>query len=135
MDFYALESQDGVRCTWNNIPPTKLQATRAVLPIGIHYSPYKDLENIATVEYDPLRCKCSAVLNPHCQVDFRSKFWICPFCSSRINFPAHYAQHITPEQLPAELMPQYSTIEYVQMHAQPVPIVFLYVIDTCLDKE
>ena len=134
MDFYALEAQDGVRCSWNNIPPTKLQATRAILPIGVHYTPYKDLENLPTVEYDPLRCKCSAVLNPYAQVDFRSKLWTCPFCSSRNSFPPHYAEHITPEVLPAELMSQYSSIEYIAKTTTQTPSVFLYVIDTCIEQ-
>lgn len=66
MDFHTLEGQDGVRLVWNNIPCTKLQATRWVLPIGVHYSPYRDLDNLATLEYNPIKCKCGSVLNPFC---------------------------------------------------------------------
>jgi len=43
--------------------------------------------------YDPVRCSttaCHAVLNPYCQVDFRSKLWVCPFCLTRNHFPPHY---------------------------------------------
>jgi protein transport protein SEC23 len=53
MDFYSLEAQDGVRLSWNNIPSTKLAATRSVLPIGVHYNPYRDLDNLVTLEYAP----------------------------------------------------------------------------------
>lgn len=86
-----------------------------MLPIGVHYTPYKDLENLALVEYEPLRCKCQAILNPYCQVDFRSKFWTCPFCSSRNPFPQHYAEHISEKNLPAEVQQAYSTIEYISL--------------------
>lgn len=44
MDFYQLEADDGIRMVWNNLPSTKLAATRAVLPIAAHYTPYKELE-------------------------------------------------------------------------------------------
>ena len=37
------------------------------------------------------------------------------------------------QSLPAELLEQYSTVEYVYTHAQKVPNVFLYLIDTCLE--
>lgn len=86
MDFYEIEAETGVRMVWNNLPPNKLAATRAVLPIGIHYSPYKDIESLKTVDYDPVTCKCGAILNPYCFVDFRNKFWVCPFCLNRNPF-------------------------------------------------
>lgn len=135
MDFYQMEAQDAVRLVWNNIPSTKLASTRAVLPVGVHYTPYKDLENLAIVEYEPLKCRCGVILNPYCQVDFRTKTWICPFCNSRIQFPQHYAQHINEQNLPAELMPNYSTIEYVSQQAKQIPNIYLIVIDTCVPVE
>jgi len=36
---------------------------------------------------------------------------------------------------PAELIPQFSTIEYTIMRATVPPPIFLYVIDTCMDEE
>ena len=44
MDFYSVEAKDGVRLSWNNIPPTKKVATRAILPIAIHYTPFCELK-------------------------------------------------------------------------------------------
>ena len=63
MDFYTLESKDCVRMSWNNLPSTKLETMRAVLPIGVHYTPFKETEEMP-MEYEPLRSPCGAVLNP-----------------------------------------------------------------------
>jgi protein transport protein SEC23 len=108
-----------------------------VAPFGALYSPLKKLPPQAAppeaLPYDPIRCNsCHAVLNPYCQVDFRSKLWSCPFCLSRNPFPPHYAEAITETNLPAELIPQYVTCEY-ELHTVPPsgPPCFLFVVDTC----
>ena len=135
MDYYALEAQDAIRFCWNNLPSSKISATRAVLPLSLLYSPGKDLENMALVEYEPLRCKCSAVINPFCQLDFRTKVWMCPFCGARNPFPQSYADFISETNLPAELIAQYSTIEYISTSTEKIPNVFLFVIDLCIPPE
>ena len=86
--------------------------------------------------YDPIRCNgCSAVLNPYVQVDYRTKLWACPFCMARNHFPPHYAENISETTLPAELIPQYTTVEYELQSIPAGPPVFLFVVDTCLDEE
>lgn len=131
MDFYSLENTDAIRFSWNNLPPSKMSQMKLVIPSCVLYSPNKDLESLALVEYEPLKCKCNAVVNPFCTVDFRLKSWACVFCGSRNNFPTHYAQHISEENLPAELIEGYSTIEYLQQKVEASPNVFLFLIDTC----
>ena len=75
-------------------------------------TPRKFLPDMPVVPYDPVRCKgCAACLNPYARVDFNGKLWICPFCYTRNHFPAHYAS-ISETNLPAELFPTYTTIEY-----------------------
>jgi len=71
---------------------------------------------------------------PRSQLDMRAKLWICPFCLSRNAFPPHY-KDISPTNLPPELLPKYSTIEYTLARPAQVPPVFLYVVDTCLEPE
>jgi len=68
------------------------------------------------------------------QIDIRGKLWICPFCLSRNAFPPHY-KDISNTNLPAELLPKYTTIEYTLSRPAQVPPVFLFVVDTCLDAE
>src|SRR5882762_11811473 len=68
------------------------------------------------------------------QIDIRGKLWICPFCLQRNAFPPHY-KDISNTNLPAELLPKYTTIEYTLSRAAQVPPVFLFVVDTCLDEE
>eukprot|EP00294_Goniomonas_avonlea_P013357 CAMPEP_0114556282 /NCGR_PEP_ID=MMETSP0114-20121206/9212_1 /TAXON_ID=31324 /ORGANISM="Goniomonas sp, Strain m" /LENGTH=677 /DNA_ID=CAMNT_0001741489 /DNA_START=307 /DNA_END=2340 /DNA_ORIENTATION=+ len=55
--------------------------------------------------------------------------WVCPFCLQRNHFPHHYAD-ISENNLPAELIPQYTTIEYQLPRALSGPPVFLMVVDT-----
>jgi len=62
------------------------------------YTPMKLIENMGLVEYPPVLCSsCKCVLNPHAQVDFRFKVWVCCICSTRNNFPPQYAQNISEE--------------------------------------
>jgi protein transport protein SEC23 len=60
--------------------------------------------------------------------------WICPFCLQRNAFPPHY-KDISNTNLPAELLPKYTTIEYNLNRTAQIPPIFLYVVDTCLDEE
>lgn len=49
-------------------------------------------------------------------------------------FPPQYAA-MTEQCQPAELIPQFSTIEYTITRAVVPPPIYLYVIDTCMDLE
>ncbi len=64
----------------------------------------------------------------------RGKIWICPFCLTRNQLPANY-KDISPSSLPHELLPKYSTVEYVLARPASVPPIFLFVVDTCLDED
>jgi protein transport protein SEC23 len=138
-DVTASEEMSGARLSFHCWPSSRLEATRCVAPIGALYTPLKKLPPSCTpptaLPYDPVRCAsatCHAVLNPYCQVDFRSKLWTCPFCLTRNHFPPHYAENITETNLPAELIPQYTTCEYeLQTVPDQGPPCFLFVIDTC----
>jgi len=136
MDFEAEEERDGLRWSWNVWPSSRLEGTRLVVPIGCMYTPLKD--NMPLLYYEPVTCKgtCrSCVLNPFCAIDVRSKIWVCPFCFHRNQFPPNYAD-ISETNLPAELIPRYTTIEYVLSRGQMTnPPVFLFVVDTCLPEE
>lgn len=75
------------------------------------------------------------ISNTCSSVDFRGKLWVCPFCFQRNPFPPNYAD-ISETNLPAELIPKYTTMEYVISRGQPLPPpVFLFVVDTCLVDE
>lgn len=47
-------------------------------------------------------------------------------------FPLIY---VSSTNLPTELLPQYTTIEYTLARPAPVPPIFLFVVDTCLDDD
>ncbi|KAM1175504.1 hypothetical protein ACFX13_028562 [Malus domestica] len=135
-EFLDLESQDGVRMPWNVIPGTKQESTNSVVPVSAIYTPIKPFPSMPVLPYAALRCRtCRSVLNPFSTVDYAAKIWICPFCFTRNHFPPHYAS-ISDENLPAELFPQYTTIEYDSSLEKPTtPPVFIFVVDTCMIEE
>ncbi|WRT66838.1 protein transporter SEC23 [Kwoniella shivajii] len=135
--FEDVEDKDGVRLSWNVWPSSRIEATRTVVPISALYTPLKEREDLPPVMYEPVTCKgsCKAILNPYCQVDVRGKMWICPFCLQRNPFPQHYHQDLSPNNLPPELLPKFTTIEYTLSRPAQIPPVFLYVVDTCVDED
>ncbi|OAY65983.1 Protein transport protein SEC23 [Ananas comosus] len=136
-EFLDLEAQDGVRMTWNVFPGAKQDAVSCVIPVASIYTPLKPIPNVPVLPYSPLRCRmCRAILNPFSIVDYIAKIWICPFCFQRNHFPQNYSS-ISEDNLPAELFPQYSTIEYESNPetGPTVPPVFLFVVDTCMIEE
>jgi protein transport protein SEC23 len=130
------EEQDGIRFSWNAFPSTRVEASRTVVPIGAIYTPLFNKLERTELAYEPVACKspCRAVLNPFCQVDMRGKLWICPFCLTRNNLPPGY-QQITPQSLPPELMPAFSTVEYTLARPAQVPPIFLFVLDLCQEED
>ncbi|KAL6191323.1 hypothetical protein ACLB2K_037714 [Fragaria x ananassa] len=131
------EGIDGVRMTWNVWPRTKVEASKCVIPLAACIAPIRFHTDIPTLPYAPLRCKtCSAVLNPFSRVDFTAKIWICPFCYQRNHFPPHYSL-ISETNLPGELYPQYTTVQYslpADSTSPPAPV-FVFVLDTCMIEE
>ncbi|KAI0667265.1 copii coat protein [Trametes maxima] len=136
MNFEDVEERDGVRLSWNVWPSSRIEATRTVVPISALYAPLKPREDLPEILYEPVTCKppCRAVLNPYCQIDIRGKLWICPFCLQRNAFPPHY-KDISNTNLPSELLPKFTTIEYTLSRGAAVPPIFLFVVDTCVDEE
>ncbi|CAK9297006.1 unnamed protein product [Gordionus sp. m RMFG-2023] len=131
------EERDGIRFSWNMWPNNRLESTRMVIPLGALYTPYKEKSFLPPIMYDPILCSrnnCRAVLNPYCQVDFCSKIWVCNFCFQRNPFPPNYAG-ISEQQMPAELLPQFTTLEYSLTRETPTLPVFLYVVDLCINQE
>ncbi|KAK9501924.1 hypothetical protein O3M35_012557 [Rhynocoris fuscipes] len=109
------EERDGIRFTWNVWPSSRLEATRLVVPVACLYQPLKERYDLPPILYEPVQCTrntCRAILNPMCQVDYRAKLWVCNFCFQRNPFPPQYSA-ISEHHQPAELIPSFSTIEYI----------------------
>ncbi|KAI0761319.1 copii coat protein [Trametes elegans] len=136
MNFEDVEERDGVRLSWNVWPSSRIEATRTVVPISALYTPLKPRDDLPEILYEPVTCKppCRAVLNPYCQIDIRGKLWICPFCLARNAFPPHY-RDISNTNLPSELLPKFTTIEYTLSRSAAVPPIFLFVVDTCIEED
>ncbi|KAK3190203.1 hypothetical protein Dsin_029764 [Dipteronia sinensis] len=112
MDFTELEAIEGLRWSWNSWPPSKSDAASLIIPLSLLHTPLMQSSEIPILPYDPLICsKCGAVLNPYARVDYTSRIWSCPFCNARNPFPRSYSS-IAETNLPAELFPTYSSVEY-----------------------
>ena len=135
IDINKEESQNAIRMSWNILPANSMDLQRYIIPCGIHYTPLKKVDNLQLLEYEPVRCKtCKSILAPSFQLDFRSKSWMCPFCNTKNTFPRAYAQHISEENLPVELLPASTTIEYklnTKLSKKPV---FIFIIDTAIEE-
>lgn len=129
--FEQIEDVDGVRMSWNMWPGTRTEAARLVVPVGMIYTPLKHRVDLLTVGYEPVMCKCRGILNPYCQIDSRARMWTCPFCLQRNGIPSHY--DIGQPSLPPEL--QLGTMEYVLSKGAATPPIFLFLLDTCVEKE
>ncbi len=133
MQFVDFENKDGARLSWNVLPTNLADEKRLAVPLGLLYTPLKPIVGLGTVSYKPISCanqNCRAYLNPFCGVNYQTKVWNCPFCNSRSHLPEHYSG-ITPEQRPPEIIPQYTTIEYITENVQKPPA-FVFVIDTAM---
>ncbi|KAA3674284.1 protein transport protein SEC23 [Paragonimus westermani] len=128
------EANDGIRFSWNAWPISRLESAQCVIPIACLYTLFKERYDLPPINYEPVACnRCRGILNPYCPFDVRSRSWNCCLCGSRNNFPPQYAG-MTEEKLPAELMPQFTTLEYTIPKAPCVPPIFVFVVDTCIEE-
>lgn len=112
MDFVELEAIEGLRWSWNAWPTTKNEVTSLIIPLSIMCTPLMQSSELPILPYEPLVCaRCAAILNPYARVDYQSRIWGCPFCYNKNSFPISYSG-IGETNLPAELFPTYSTVEY-----------------------
>ncbi|KAF8563024.1 hypothetical protein P879_08197 [Paragonimus westermani] len=128
------EANDGIRFSWNAWPISRLESAQCVIPIACLYTLFKERYDLPPINYEPVACnRCRGILNPYCPFDLRSRSWNCCLCGSRNSFPPQYAG-MTEEKLPAELMPQFTTLEYTIPKAPCVPPIFVFVVDTCIEE-
>lgn len=142
MDFSELESATGLRFSWNIWPCSAEEAQKAEVPVSCLFTPLKSGEvdgksKIPLVEYAPVRCRSSGVfLNPYCHIDFMAKTWTCPITLQRNPLPPSYAEHITPDNLPSEMVNL--TMEYVipsNVSGGIFMPTIIFLVDTCLPQE
>ena len=140
VDWSALEACDGVRMSWNVVANSRAEMTKCVVPFGAVVTPLREIasEVAPRVPYECVRCKgCGGALNPYARVDFASKIWVCCLCHARNHFPPHY-NALSETNLPAELFPSYTTIEYAVPrggHGAGCGPGYLFVVDACAEEE
>ncbi|KAJ1404588.1 Zinc finger, Sec23/Sec24-type [Sesbania bispinosa] len=136
MDFVELEAVEGLRWSWNSWPVTS--KSELIIPLSIMCTPLMQAQatELPLLPYDPLLCtRCGAVLNPYARLDYQSRIWHCPFCSQRNPFP----RSIADTNLPAELFPTYTTVEYSPSSSSFLPPgigpAFVFVVDISTSED
>ena len=131
-----IDERNGLKFVWNILPNSRTDMTKIIIPLGFHYTPLIKNENIPLLEYDPLRCRnCNSVISPLFPFSVRGKKWECPFCNIQMIFPKNYSDFMTDENLPAELLPENSTVEYKLNKKECNFPVFLFLIDTSIEED
>lgn len=121
MDFVELEAIEGLRWSWNSWPASKTESSALIIPLGVMCTPLMQQAELPILPYEPVVCShCGAVLNPYARVEYTSRIWFCPFCHRKNSFPRSYAG-IGETNLPAELFPTYSVVEYAPGRKNPSP--------------
>jgi protein transport protein SEC23 len=135
IDFAQLEEVDGTRWTWLFWPTTKAAASQCVLPFACLFTPLRPLPNMPPpLPYPPVTSREGTVLNPYCSVDINARMWVCPFTFQRNQLPPQYAS-IPDNQLPSELIPEYTVVEYRLNRPPAPPPAFLFVLDTTVPEK
>lgn len=133
MNFEDREDKDGVRVTWNNVPKSKLQNQRNIVPLSTLYTPLNNKSKISCLDATCIsRCRqCKAFLNPYVTVNQQtSDIWYCQFCS----FGNRMSLSET-GTYPLPIQPELSTVEYTTGRQSKLPPIFWYVVDTCFEGE
>lgn len=120
-----------MRFSWNVIPSTSSEARKTVIPVAVMYTPIHAKPDLAVLPYDPVVCtngKCKAIMNPYCLIDIGTNFWVCRMCGQRNR--STYTD-VTPDNLPLELQPGNTTVEYILQKRATAPPIFVFVVDTC----
>uniref|UniRef100_A0A8B9F6Z6 Protein transport protein SEC23 n=1 Tax=Amazona collaria TaxID=241587 RepID=A0A8B9F6Z6_9PSIT len=99
------EERDGVRFSWNVWPSSRLEATRMVVPLACLLTPLKERLDLPPVQYEPVLCSR-------------------PTCKAVLN-PLWYEFHGWGCIMKCHLA----------YRGPQTPLVFLYVVDTCLEEE
>lgn len=132
----AIEEQNGIKFVWNLLPSNRNDMTKIVIPVGFHYTPIQKNEAIPLLEYDPLTCpKCKCAICPFFFYSVKAKVWECPFCRTKVGFPKAYADYISEEILPIELMPENTTVEYKLNKKEANWPIFIFLVDTAVEEE
>lgn len=135
MNFHQIEEANGLRFSFNVLPTNRVDASSCCFPLGCLYTPLKPIPEHQPVQYEPIECKlCKSFLNPYCAINFNNKSWKCPICQQINILPPSYHE-MTQDFLCAELLPEYTTIEYILKFPPTYPPVFFFVIDTCVSPK
>eukprot|EP01029_Cantina_marsupialis_P004775 TRINITY_DN14993_c0_g1_i1.p1 TRINITY_DN14993_c0_g1~~TRINITY_DN14993_c0_g1_i1.p1 ORF type:complete len:795 (+),score=220.80 TRINITY_DN14993_c0_g1_i1:24-2387(+) len=128
---------EGLLCTFGNWANSRTEAMMNMIPCAYAHTPLAELpKDRMTIQYIPPSCKtCGAQISPLCQVEFEpQKIWECCICKHRNAFAQQY-NVMSRENLPQELFPNSTTIEFNDPSRQVAKPVFMFVVDTAITEQ
>jgi protein transport protein SEC23 len=69
-------------------------------------------------------------MNPFVEISAQGRQWVCPICLGYNILPTELQGTIPTQTLPAN-----TTVEYILNNRAPAPPIFVFVLDTCLEKD
>jgi protein transport protein SEC23 len=88
---------------------------------------------IQVLSYPPVTCNCGAAVSPYAVVNYDNKMWVCQ-CTTRNYFPQQY-QDISETNMPLELYPDCTTIEYLVPATTQYPPIYIFIVDTAVSED
>jgi protein transport protein SEC23 len=135
MDFYQSEDTDGVRLSWNVLPLNRNWAEKIVLPVGVHYTPLKNIPDLEFLGDAPVACAgCQSVLNPYCAVDLNTKSYQCAICGARSGLPQSKVKYLTENKTLPEIQGNCTTIEYL-LDEKIRERGYIFLVDKCIPAD
>lgn len=114
MDFASTELEEGIRFVWNNLPNSRIDIHKNVLPISLLYTPFFSREDpILWLTSSPLNCsKCYWTTSPHSPIDYSTLKYDCPNCSSRSSISSYHQNLVSNGYTIPEFEGKNTVIEY-----------------------
>ncbi|EAY14744.1 Sec23/Sec24 trunk domain containing protein [Trichomonas vaginalis G3] len=138
MDPRVFEDLNGIRISTYALPTNQQDCASMAVPSGCIYTPLKKIEgrDMDILNYPPVECpNCHSILNPYAVVDYQKHTWVCPLCNSLNPLPQAY-HAMTETQQAAEIIKDYTTVEYLLRDNMPERPIFVFVVDLCsVNKE
>lgn len=134
MDFTGIEQAEGVRFVWNNLPHSRIEVHKNILPVSMLYTPFSNREDpIEIVTSSPLVCSnCGWIASPHSAIDYSTLKYDCSNCSTRSSVSSYHQNLVANGYTIPEFEGKNSTIEYTLEEDEGKIPFLIFVVDTAL---
>ena len=139
MDPVELEQMTGTRSNYQAFPNSQPQLESLYVPLAIHFTPNKRIDQMYTSFDQPIKCSCGGYFNPYSNINYQTKSWFCNFCSKNNKFTQAEIGRFPPQGPPTEALQENITMEYkLSDNKSKTSSAFnhyVFVVDTCMSPD